>query len=153
MPVASLFSFSAAETLTIVLLALLLVVVALMAYRAWRESRISPEERERQRRASLVASGKMGDATLTEVRDDLLFYAYMVRGMEYTASQDVSRLKDRLPADLSSLSAVSVRYHAKNPANSIVVAENWSGLRTTAESVPTRPMPQRPNPHASAPVQ
>jgi len=75
-----------------------------------------------------VASGKMGDATLTELRDDLLYYAYMVRGVEYTASQDVSRLKDRIPSDMSSLTAVSVRYHAKNPANSIVVAENWSGL-------------------------
>jgi hypothetical protein len=131
MPAASVLSFPAAEAITIALSLILLVVVALMGYRAWKESRITPEERERLRREALVAGGKMGDANLTEVRDELLFYAYMVRGVEYTASQDVSRLKDRVPTDMSSLSAVSVRYDAKNPANSIVVAEHWTGLHVS----------------------
>jgi hypothetical protein len=77
----------------------------------------------------LVAGGKMGDATLVEIRDELLFYAYLVRGVEYTASQDVSSLRDRVPADLSAVGPVGVRYDSRNPANSIVVAEQWSGLR------------------------
>ena len=77
---------------------------------------------------SLVAHGKMGDATLTEVREDHLFYAYLVRGVEYTASQDVSLLKQYMPPDLSQLAAVSVRYDPRNPANSIVLAEQWTGL-------------------------
>src|SRR4051794_41632798 len=109
-------SLNAPETITVVLAGVLVVLVALMGYRAWRNSRVPPEERERQRRAALVATGKMGDATLTEVRDDHLFYAYLVRGVEYTASQDVSLLKDHVPFDLSHLNAVSVRYDAKNPA-------------------------------------
>jgi hypothetical protein len=121
-------SFNAAEQVTLALAGVLAVLVAIMGYRAWRNSRVPPEERERQRRAALVATGKMGDATLTEVRDDHLFYAYLVRGVEYTASQDVSLLKDHVPFDLSHLNAVSVRYDAKNPANSIVVAEQWTGL-------------------------
>jgi hypothetical protein len=50
--------------------------------------------------------------------------------VEYTASQDVSHLKDQVPSDLASLTAVLVRYEAKNPANSIVVAEHWTGLHT-----------------------
>ncbi len=125
------YSFTAAEQTTLALGGLLLVLVAIMGYRAWRDSRVSPEERERQRRAALVAGGKMGDATLTEVREDHLFYAYLVRGVEYTASQDVSRLKQYVPADLSQLAAVSVRYDAKNPANSIVVAEQWTGLHVS----------------------
>ena len=99
-----------------------------MGYRAWKDSRVTPEERERQRRAALVATGKMGDATLIEVREDLIFYAYLVRGVEYTASQDVFLLKDQVPSDLSLLAAMSVRYDPRNPANSIVVAEQWSGL-------------------------
>jgi hypothetical protein len=123
------FSFSQAEYVTLALLGVLVVIVALMGYRAWEKSRISPQERERLRRESLVATGKMGDATLTEIRECLLFYAYVVRGVEYTASQDVSQLKERIPADLSSLGPVSLRYDPKNPANSIVVAEQWSGLR------------------------
>ena len=125
------FSFSQAELVTLALMAVLVAVVALMAYRAWQKSRISPQERERKRREALVASGKMGDATLTEVREGLLFYAYMVRGVEYTASQDVTQLKERVPTDLSTLGAVSLRYDPKNPANSIVVAESWSGLRVS----------------------
>jgi hypothetical protein len=121
-------SFSAAQWITLSLGGVLLVLVGIIGYRAWRASRISPEERERRRRAALVAAGKMGDATLTEVREQFIFYAYLVRGVEYTASQDVSALRERVPMDLSLVSAVSVRYDPRNPANSIVVAEEWSGL-------------------------
>ncbi|HUB33815.1 MAG TPA: hypothetical protein VMA31_12325 [Bryobacteraceae bacterium] len=121
--------FTKAEDVTIALVVVLAVLVGIMAYRAWQSARIPPEERERQRREVLVSSGKMGDATLTEVQEGMLYYAYVVRGVEYTASQDVSLLKEQVPADLSALVAVSVRYDSRNPANSIVVAENWSGLR------------------------
>ena len=65
---------------------------------------------------------------MADVRDDCLIYAYVVRGVEYTASQDVAALKEKVPPDLSQLAAVSVRYDARNPANSIVVSENWTGL-------------------------
>ena len=128
MPAALSVSFSAADEITIALIGVLVVVVALMGYRAWLSSRVSPEERERRRRERLVSTGKMGDATLTEVRDDLLVYAYVVRGVEYIASQEVSSLRERVPADLASLTTVLVRYDPKNPANSIVVAEKWTGL-------------------------
>jgi hypothetical protein len=121
-------SFSAAQWITLSLGGVLLVLVGIMGYQAWRKSRITPEERERRRRASLVAAGKMGDATLTEVREQFLFYAYLVRGVEYTASQDVSALRERVPTDLSLVNSVSVRYDPRNPANSIVVSEEWSGL-------------------------
>jgi hypothetical protein len=114
------------------LLSLALVAVVLLAaigFRRWRASRVTPEERERRRRAMLVARGKMGDAVLVEIREDLIFFSYSVRGVEYTASQDVSALRDRVPRDLSALIAVGVKYLPQNPANSIVVAEEWSGLR------------------------
>src|SRR5689334_5892726 len=72
----------------------------------WKRSRISPQEAERRRRLALNASGKMGDATLLEVRDSLLFYSYDVRGVEYTASQDVSGLHEMLPDDASAINGV-----------------------------------------------
>ena len=122
-------SFNTAEQVTIALAGILVVLVAIMGYRAWRASRITPEERERQRRAALVARGKMGDATLVEIREDLLFYAYLVRGVEYIASQDLANLKDHVP-ELSAVTAVSVKYDPRNPANSIILAEGWSGLHT-----------------------
>lgn len=107
------------------------VAGSVLGYQAWQRSRISPAERERQRRAALVAHGKMGDATLLEIRGDLLLYSYAVRGAVYTASQDLSALQAYLPTDLTSVvGTVLVRYDARNPANSIVLAEDWSGLRT-----------------------
>ena len=109
----------------------LVALGALIGYRAWKRSRITPEERERRRRSALVARGKMSDALLVEIRDDLLFYSYGVRGVEYTASQDVSMLKPQLLPDFSTIDAVSVKYDPKNPANSIVLAEQWSGLRAS----------------------
>ena len=128
MAAALLYKFNAAEQISLALLVVLVAIVGLMSYRAWRASRIPLAERERRRRDALVRGGKMGDATLTDMQEGNLFYAYLVRGVEYTASQDVSLLLDQVPPDLSLLAAVSVRYDPRNPANSIVLAEEWSGL-------------------------
>ena len=107
----------------------LLVTGAILGYRAWQRSRITAEERERRRREALAMRGKMADAELAEIRDDILFYSYGVRGVEYIASQDVTTLQEYLPRDYSEVGTVAVKYDPRNPANSIVVAEKWSGLR------------------------
>jgi hypothetical protein len=107
----------------------LLAAGAILAFRAWRRSRIPAAERERRRREALAARGKMADAELAEICDDVLFYSYGVRGVEYIASQDVTTLQEYLPRDYSAVGPVSVKYDPRNPANSIVVAEKWSGLR------------------------
>jgi hypothetical protein len=122
-------TYAPAEYLTLALGALLVVLAAALGYRAWKSSRITPEEAERRRRANLVAQGKMGDALLVEFRDGYIFYSYAVRGVEYTASQDLAFMRESLAADLSAMGPVSVKYDARNPANSIVAAEEWSGLR------------------------
>jgi hypothetical protein len=134
-------SFASTKEILLAVAGVLVLAGVVFGVRAWRNSRITPEERERRRRAALVARGKMGDATITEIREELLFYSYDVRGVEYIASQDLTLLKEYLPADLSVLiGAVSVRYDPKNPANSIVLAEDWSGLRPhgTTEEVKTQ---------------
>jgi hypothetical protein len=134
MPAIRGMSYTTAEAVTVALAGVLVLLVAMMGYRAWLYSRVTPEERERRRRAILVRLGKMGDATLVEIRDDLLFYSYSVRGVEYTASQDLSTLRECIPGNLSATGPLSVKYDARNPANSIVVAEEWSGIRTTRAS-------------------
>jgi len=131
MPDGSTTTFTAAEVVTITLAGVLAVLLALIAHRAWKRRQVTPEERERQRRVWLVSAGKMSDATLVEIHDDMLVYSYAVRGVEYTASQDISRLAQRLPADLSAISPVAVKYDPRNPANSIVIAEEWTGLRAS----------------------
>jgi hypothetical protein len=125
----SLTSNPAVRTAAAALAGALLLTGVFLGIRAWVRSRITPQERERRRREQLAARGKMGDATLVEIRDDLLFFCYGVRGVEYTASQDVTCLQEYLPSDYSSVGAVSVKYDPRNPANSIVLAEQWSGLR------------------------
>jgi hypothetical protein len=53
--------------------------------------------------------------------------------VEYTASQDISALQEQVPADLSgAIGPIYVKYDARNPANSIVLAEEWNGLRTAS---------------------
>src|SRR5215831_381444 len=122
-------TYTAAELTTIALAALLVILLAIIGYRAWRRSRITPEERERRRCAHLLAVGKINDARLVEIRENLVFYSYDVRGVEYTASQDISRFANVMALDFSGVAAMSVKYDPRNPANSIVVAEEWNGLR------------------------
>jgi hypothetical protein len=129
MPGAVLWNLAPAEVLTIALGLVLVVLLALMGYRAWLGSRITPEERERRRREALASLGKMGDATLVEVQENVLFYSYDVRGVEYLASQDVATLSEYLPSELPVGTPIMVRYDPRNPANSIIVAERWTGLR------------------------
>lgn len=123
-------SLTTAEIIAIGLVVVLAPIGSVLGYRAWKASRVTPEERERRRRALLVALGKMGDANVVEFRGELLFYTYDVRGVQYTASQDLAPLVAYVPKDMSVVvGPISVRYDAKNPANSIVLAEDWSGLR------------------------
>jgi hypothetical protein len=100
-----------------------------VGYRFWQSSRIRPTERERRRRTLLAANGKLNDASLLDYREGHLVYSYKVRGVEYTAYQDVTTLSPLIPTDLTMLGAVSVKYDSRNPANSIVVSETWTGLR------------------------
>jgi len=123
------WSHGTVQAVTLALAGLLTVLLAILGYRAWRDSRVTPEERERRRRDRLAAHGKMADAVLVEIREDLLFYTYAVRGVEYAASQDVSALAERVPRDYFSIASVAVKFDPRNPANSIVLAEGWSGLR------------------------
>jgi hypothetical protein len=98
----------------------------------WRavRSRLSPEKREQRRRLDLHVHGRLGDALLTECHEDTLYYTYDVRGVHYTASQDISALREQLPDAPERLGGmVNMKYAAQNPANSILVCEEWSGLR------------------------
>jgi hypothetical protein len=92
--------------------------------------RKSPQERERLRRLAVNRYGRMGDAMITEASDGIVYYSYSIRGVEYTASQDVSMLRDRIDVDVETLiGPVTLKFMPRNPFNSIVVCEEWSGIR------------------------
>jgi len=60
----------------------------------------------------------------------LVCYSYSISGVTYEAAQDITGLEER--AVLNRLAAgqvTSVKYDPGNPGNSILVAEDWSGLR------------------------
>jgi hypothetical protein len=138
-------TYTAAEITTIALAAVLVILLAIIGYRAWQRSRVTADERERRRCAHLVAIGKINDARLVEIRENLVFYSYAVRGVEYTASQDLSRFAGVTAFDFSGVSAMSVKYDPRNPANSIVAAEEWSGLRGATRLQPESLLDGRPH--------
>jgi hypothetical protein len=107
---------------------------------AWANSRRkTPEQREQERRLRISESGRITDGTVTDVSEvaltdsheiQLLIYQYDVSGVTYEASQDVTALRHMV--DLHSCRSglmTSIKYDPANPGNSIVIAENWTGLR------------------------
>ena len=101
--------------------------------------RPSPEELERARRKFLVQSGRIVDGMLLDVCDvdgegdrklTMLLFNYRIGGVDYECSQDITDMGAILdPAHVRAGFPCSVRYQPGNPQNSIVVAEEWSGLR------------------------
>jgi hypothetical protein len=111
-----------------------------------RRNRKTPEQLERDRRLQISSMGRIIDGTVTDVaelppapasknsnghgRVQLLIYHYDVSGVTYEASQDVTHLRHRVDLHTCRIGVpTSVKYDPQNPANSIVVAEEWSGLR------------------------
>jgi hypothetical protein len=112
-----------------VLVALTAGLVALAAWIVLR-TRGTPEKRERQRRLAVHHRGRIGDVMINEVTADALYYSYSVGGVQYEASQDITALRHLLPAEPERLIGWSgMKYSSNNPANSILICEEWSGLR------------------------
>lgn len=95
----------------------------------------NPEKRERKRRLELHQRGRLGDALITEASEAMLYYSYSVAGVQYEASQDVSALRELLPPEPERLiGPASLKYSSRNPANSILICEEWSGLRAPSRA-------------------
>jgi len=110
-----------------------MVIAAVVIVIRNRRNRPSPAELERRRRARLNQTGKMGDGEIVDVEKEssVIIYSYSVAGVVYTASQDLTAPGLSLPPDVMSMvGPVSVKFDPRNPANSIVICEGWSGLYT-----------------------
>lgn len=105
------------------------------------------DEIERQRRAYLNQIGRIVEGQITdlvEVAEDtarrkhkeasamrkLVCYSYSISGVSYETAQDITSLEGRagLERIITGLPA-SVKYDPSNPSNSILIADDWSGLR------------------------
>jgi hypothetical protein len=121
------------------------VALALIALGAWIALRVAqgnPEKREKRRRLHVHQHGRLGDALILEATETLLYYTYSVHGVEYHASQEIAALRDLLPAEPGHLVGVAnLKYSPRNPANSILICEEWSGLRVKGAPVTAQPSP------------
>ena len=94
-----------------------------------------------------ITDGTIMDTMVTETRkhhggplaqDDrsiptpqIIVYVYRIAGVTYECAQDVTALAEYVHGIRTDL-PIQVRYLPQNPANSIVVAESWSGLRLSS---------------------
>lgn len=110
------------------------------AYALLRGKRKSDDELEHERRAWLEAAGRITDGTVIDVQElapqndhrsaVMLIYKYDVAGVSYECSQDVTHLRHWINLHSCRLGLqTSVKYDPQNPGNSLVVSENWMGLR------------------------
>lgn len=97
----------------------------------WRSRRLTPEEQERRRRLTIYRQGRLIEAVVTDLETNLVHYSYEIRGIRYTASQDVTSFAGGLAENV--IGAASCKYQLDNPANSIVICEEWSGLRPVSQ--------------------
>ena len=122
--------FSKPESLGFGLLALVIGASAGFGLWLYFKRRPTVEELERNRRDLLHRTGKISDGEVVEIEELAIVYSYTVRGVGYLASQDLSALAAYLPENrMSIVGPVCLKHDPRNPANSIVVSEQWSGLR------------------------
>jgi Protein of unknown function (DUF3592) len=134
-----------------------LAVLAIVGIVYWiRRKPADAAEIERQRRAYLNRVGRIVEGQVLEVVDHpravedsrqkpaplgkhrpvsangsqkLLYYTYSISGVTYETAQDITGLEEQ--AHLSRVAAgqhASVKYDPSNPSNSILLADDWSGL-------------------------
>ncbi len=59
----------------------------------------------------------------------LVRYSYSISGVTYETAQDITGLEKRLRLErLAAGQPASVKYDPSNPSNSILVADDWSGI-------------------------
>jgi hypothetical protein len=128
---------------------------ALLALGLWLVFRKRPtaEELARARRLFLAHSGRLVDGMLLDVCEveaedgrtlTMLLYSYRIGGVDYESSQDITNMRGVVDAlQVRAGFPCSARYQPGNPHNSIVVAEEWTGLRA---GLPVFPAYEDPDP-------
>jgi hypothetical protein len=104
-----------------------------------RTKKQTPEDKERERRVWINMNGRITDGTVMDVQEltgqggvahQLLIYQYDIAGVSYECSQDVTWLRHLIDLHSCRLGLpASIKYDPKNPGNSIVISESWTGLR------------------------
>ena len=129
--------------------------IAMIAYAFFRPSE-EPEEMERRRRLHLNQIGRIAEGQVVELAEHpaeprekpkklfgsrshtlgdlrprhLVSYSYAISGVTYHTAQDITGLEGQVRLErLVAGQPASVKYDPSNPSDSILVADDWSGLR------------------------
>lgn len=129
--------------------------VAMIVY-AFLRPEGDPEDEERKRRLHLNQIGRIAEGQVVDLAEHppepkktrkrlfgfgarpladlrprhLVSYSYSISGVTYHTAQDITGLESQVRLDrlVPGLPA-SVKYDPSNPVDSILVADDWSGLR------------------------
>ena len=132
-----------------------IAALAMIAY-AFFHPAVDPEETERKRRLHLNQIGRIAEGQVVELVEHppeakearkrlfgrsarpldarrsrhLVSYSYSISGVTYHTAQDITGLEGQIRFErLVAGQPASVKYDTANPSDSIIVADDWSGLR------------------------
>ena len=132
-----------------------LVAIAMIAYAFLRPAE-EPQDIERRRRLHLNQIGRIAEGQVVELAEHppeprgsqkkffgsrarpltdagsrhLVTYIYAISGVTYHTAQDITGLEGQIRFErLVAGQPASVKYDPSNPSDSILVADDWSGLR------------------------
>jgi hypothetical protein len=120
---------------------LVVAAAVVLVARLFFRRRPTPDEMQQRRRSEVHQRGKLGDGEIIDFdpQTAVITFTYTVAGVIYTAAQDASSLQSMLPADpMSMVGPISIKFNPHNPANSIIICEEWSGLRQGSRTAPNR---------------
>jgi hypothetical protein len=120
----------------------------------WLRRPADPDEAERKRRSYVNQIGRIVEGHVVQLIDEpaaqgesdsgpssrkpgdvqrngrkLVCYSYSISGVSYETAQDLTGLEGRVALDrLVAGQPASIKYDPAHPANSILFADDWSGL-------------------------
>jgi hypothetical protein len=132
------------------------VAAILLIVYAFVRPAVDPEAEERKRRLHLNLIGRITEGQVVELAEHpapvvearrgllgsrprpltdngprhLVSYSYSISGVTYQTAQDITGLESQVRFErLVAGQPASVKYDPSNPSDSILVADDWSGLR------------------------
>jgi hypothetical protein len=89
----------------------------------------SPASSRNGKHEALVASRHGASSPHPNGLPKLLYYTYSISGVTYETAQDITGLEEQLHLErVAAGQTASVKYDPSNPSNSILLADDWSGL-------------------------
>jgi hypothetical protein len=141
---------------TLLALAAAAIAAVVMIGYAFFKPAVDPEEAERRRRLHLNQIGRIAEGQVVELVEQpaepqpharglfgsrsrplsqyrsrhLVSYSYLISGVTYHTAQDITGLESQVRLErLVAGQPASIKYDPSNPVDSILVADDWSGLR------------------------